>query len=80
MLTLQMKNKITVICETGQCPNGILLSHWRLSSQSYKTTRFQTSSYVNIPPENFSLVGYKDSVRKGEHWFSLRASHPLLSL
>ena len=30
---------------------------------------------------NFSLVEYKkDSVRKGEHWFSLRASHPLFYL
>ena len=59
------------------CPNGILLSHWYLSSQSCETTRFQTSSYVTIPSENFSLVGYKDSIRKGKGWFSLRASHPL---
>ena len=37
--------------------------------------------YVTIPSENFSLVGYKkDSIRKGERWFSLRASHPLFSL
>ena len=62
-------------------PNGILLSHWCLSSQSCKTTRFQTSGYVTIPSETFSLVGYKkDSVRKGERWFSLRASHPLFAL
>ena len=37
--------------------------------------------YVTIPSENFSLVGYKkDSVRKGECWFSLRAGYPLFSL
>ena len=63
------------------CPNGTLLSHWRPSSQSCDTTRFQTSGYVTIPSENFSLVGCKkDSVRKGGHWFSLRASRPLFSL
>ena len=55
------------------CPDGILLFHWCLSSQSCKTTRFQTSGYMTIPSENFSLVGHKkDSVRKGECWF-LRA-------
>ena len=63
------------------CPNGILLSHWHLFSQSCETTRFQTSGYVTIPSENFSLVGYKkDSIRKGERWFSLRARHPLFPL
>ena len=55
--------------------------HPVISSQSCKTTRFQTSGYVTIPSEKFSLVGYKkDSVRKGERWFSLRASHPLFAL
>ena len=44
-------------------------------------TRFQTSGYVTIPSNNFSLVGYKkDSIIKGERWFSFRASHPLFSL
>ena len=48
------------------CPNGILLSQWQLSSQSCETTRFQTSGYMTIPSGNFSLVGYKkDSIRKG---------------
>ena len=51
------------------------------SSRRCKTPRFQTSGYVTIPTENFSLVGYeKDPVRKGGCWFSLRASHPLFSL
>ena len=45
MLTLQTKNKITVILEPN-CPNDILLSHWCLASQSYETIGFQTSSYV----------------------------------
>ena len=59
----------------SNCPNAILLSHWHLSSQSFETTRFQTSGYVTIPSENLSSVGYKkDSVRKGERWFSLRAT------
>ena len=44
LLTLQTKNKITVIFETDQI--DILFSHWHLPSQSYKTTRFQTSVYV----------------------------------
>ena len=62
-------------------PKGILLSHWCLSSQSCKTTGFQTSSYLTIPSENFLLVRCKkDSIRKGECWFSLRASHPLFPL
>ena len=36
---------------------------------------------MTIPSENFPLVVYKkDSIRKGEFWFSLRASHPLFPL
>ena len=78
---LQTKNKSQWSVRLTKLPNSILLSHWCLTSQSCKTTRFQTSSYMAIPSENFSLVEYKkDSIRKGEHWFSLRASHPLFYL
>ena len=59
----------------------MLFSHQCLSSQSCESTRFQTSGYVTIPSENFSLVGYKkDPDRKGRRWFFLRASHPLSPL
>ena len=70
MSTLQMKNiNYSDLWDWSNCPNGILLSHWHLSSKSCKTTRFQTPSSVTIPSENFLLVGYKkDSVRKGERW------------
>ena len=52
--------------------------HPVISSQSCKTTRFQTSGYMTIPSKNFSLVGYKkDSVRKGER-FLLKGQSPSL--
>ena len=66
MSTSQTKQNHSDPWDWPNCPNGILFSHWCLSSQSCETTRFQTSGYVTIPSENFSLVGYKkDSIRKG---------------
>ena len=34
-------------CVWPDCPNDLLFSCWRLPSQSYEATRFQTSSYVS---------------------------------
>ena len=41
------------------CPNGILLSHWLLSSQSYETIKFQTSATWS-------------SLQRIRHWWALR--------
>ena len=81
MLTSQRINH-SGLWDWPNCPNDILLSHWCLSSQSWQTTRFQTSGYVtDYPFREFFIGGHeKDSVRKGGPWFSLRASHPVFSL
>ena len=46
MSTLQTKNKITVIRETAQIAQMTFCFLTDLPSQSYETTRFQTSGYV----------------------------------
>ena len=87
-LTLQTKNKITEILETDQSAlNDILFSHWCLPSQSYKTTRFQTSSYmttglnyrlkINHPFREF-FIGrvYKRPCQKGRTLVLLKGQSP----
>ena len=77
MLTSQTKNKSQLSVKLTKLPKWHPIISLHLSSQSCETTRFQTASYVTIPSENFSLVGYKkDSIRKGGRWFSVRANHP----
>ena len=67
----ETKNKITVIHETDQTAQMVCCFLTGTYFLKAETTRLQTFSYVTIPSENFSLVGYKkDSVRKTEHWFS----------
>ena len=80
MSTSQTKNKSQLSVKLTKLPKWHPIISLHLSSQSCETTRFQTASYVTIPSENFSLVGYKDSVRKGGRWFSIRANHPLFPL
>ena len=81
MSTLQMKNKITVICKTDQIAQ--MASCYLTGAYLLKAVRPPDSRLPATWPslsENFSLVGWKkDSVRKRECWFSLRASHPLFS-
>ena len=78
MLTLQTKNKITVICEIDQIIQTA--SCYLTGTYLLKPAR-PPWGYMTTPPVNFSLAGYKkDSVRKGECWFSLRANQPLFSL
>lgn len=79
MLTLQMKNKITVICKTdqiAQMASCYLTGAYLLKATDHQIPDFQLH---DLPSENFSLVGWKkrSPVRKRERWLSLRASHPL---
>ena len=80
MSNSQTKKKISDPRDWPNFPNGILLSHWHLSLQSCKTTRFQTSGYVTIHSENFSLVGYNktDSIRKGRMLVLVKGQSPTL--
>ena len=85
LLTLQTKNKITVIFETDQI--DILFSHWHLPSQSYKTTRFQTSVYVttglnyrlkiNHPFREFFIGGVKEGLCQKRRMLVLLKSQSL---
>ena len=63
MLTSQAKNKITVVLETDQIAQ-MASCYLTGACQSCETTRFQTSGYVTIPSESFSLVGYTLSERE----------------
>ena len=83
VLTLHIKNKITVqgSVRLTRLPKWHPVISLAPIFSKLRDHQIPDLRLHDHPSENFSSVGYKkESVRKGESWFSLRASRPLFPL